>query len=157
MTVTDPFTVAATKRRPDPVECPDCGGEVLPVGWKVGPHNVHKVGPLVVDGRRVFDRLGKPRYVRHIDDTELCPGGGQAPAGRVLRRRTAPKVPEDVLRRLVEEEHLTDKEVAARLGCDESTVRKARQRAVPPIGPGRGNPTLAGYVPPLVGDQQAAA
>lgn len=154
MTITAAPAVPAA-RRPDPVECSVCGGEVLPVGRKVGPHNQQLFGPLRLDGERLTDPLGRRAYGVFVSD-KPCPGGGLRPAEVPVTKR-AKKVQEDVLRRLVEEEHLTDEEAAARLGCSETTVRRARQRAVPPIPPGRGNPTLAGYEPPVVDAVEAVA
>jgi hypothetical protein len=56
----------------------------------------------------------------------------------------------DIIRQLAGEAHLSDAQIARRLGCSEAAVTKARKRAKPPVPPGRGNPTLAGYQPRAV-------
>jgi hypothetical protein len=48
-----------------------------------------------------------------------------------------------------------DRVIADILGATLSAVAKARANAKPPIPPGRGNPTLAGYQPQQLGEVAA--
>lgn len=81
MTVTNPFSAPGLKFPEwQKVLCPECGGEVLAVSGKVGPHNVQRYGPLFIDGKRLTDPRGQRVYGVRIDETQRCPGAGEAPA-----------------------------------------------------------------------------